>query len=908
MRPLIEEARFNGLLKRAAVLPLLLMAGLSLLLIGQIVFLLRASERVRHSDTVVAQAFAVYKLLLDEETGKRGYLLSHSPNFLEPYNNATTRIGPALTDLKNLVSDNPAQSAKVAAITEQAQQLGAVSQAQIAAQSPNSPTTATPTPDAYAMMLDGKKRMDGLRGLMDGFIGEEERLRNERDMTARTAAGASIITAILAALLGGGLLAYSSRRLLLNLARDYTEANHTVRSQAQAIKNREEWLSTTLRSVGEGVLTTDNRGNVTYLNTVAENLTGWTLRDALGRNVEEVFRLGSSRGRSGRSTVEHPVQAVLRDRKSLVQTGPEMVLVARNGTTIPVANSAVPLLVSGANGKEVALTGVVLAFRDVTESRAFEQELVRARDAAETASRTKSMFLANMSHELRTPLNAVIGYSEMLQEEAKEEGMEPWARDLQKINGAGKHLLALINDILDLSKIEAGKMELYLEDFEVASMLRDVEGTVQTLVAKKNNKLVVDVAGNVGVERADLTKVRQSLFNLLSNAAKFSENNEITLTVARQVGGEPDGGDTLTYAVRDRGIGMTQEQMTHLFEAFSQADASTTRKYGGTGLGLAITRRFCRMMGGDVTVDSAPGLGSTFTIRLPATVAEARPLVDETPVETPADPTPALADETGEWAVPVPTVLVIDDDPAARDLMRRFLTREGYKVEEAANGADGLRAAARVRPTAITLDVMMPGMDGWAVLQSLKADPDLCDTPVIMLTMVNDQNMGYALGATEYLTKPVDRARLTAVLERHRCHDPGGPSCRVLVVEDDDDTRELMRELLLKAGWTVDLAVNGREGLARVGQNRPALILLDLMMPEMDGFDFAVNLRKRSDWRDIPVVVVTAKDLTDDDRLRLNGYVEKVIQKTALSGEALMDEVRQLVEASATRGKEARNA
>jgi signal transduction histidine kinase/DNA-binding response OmpR family regulator len=519
--------------------------------------------------------------------------------------------------------------------------------------------------------------------------------------------------------------------------------------------------------------------------------------------------------------------------------------------------------------------------------------------ALEDASRHKSQFLANMSHELRTPLNAVIGYSEMLQEELEDLGQAELVPDVEKINAAGRHLLGLINDILDLSKIEAGKMELFLETVDVASLVKDVSTTVGPLIDKNGNTLVVDMADDIGEMEADATKLRQILFNLLGNAAKFTEGGRIELRVerreleSRDESAGPLSRSTLhaplvTFVVSDTGIGMTQEQVGRLFEAFSQAEASTTRRFGGTGLGLTLVRHFCRMMGGDVTVRSRPGHGSTFAVTLPVVASS------ETRVASDEEVDPQLATHNSQLATQ-PVVLVIDDDPTARDLLTRHLSSDGVRVVTAGSGEEGLRLARQIKPSAITLDVLMPGMDGWAVLAALKSDPETADLPVIVLTFLDDRDLGYSLGASEYLVKPVDRERVIAAVRKL---GPRRAERRALVVEDDPDTREMLRRTLEREGWAVEEAANGRRGLERVAAGPPDLILLDLLMPELDGFGFVERLRAETAWQQIPVLVVTAKDLTAEERQRLNGRVEQVLAKGAHSREELLARVRAGVRAS----------
>ena len=521
-----------------------------------------------------------------------------------------------------------------------------------------------------------------------------------------------------------------------------------------------------------------------------------------------------------------------------------------------------------------------------------------ARQEAEQANQAKSAFLANMSHELRTPMNAIIGYSEMLIEEASELQPDEFVPDLLKIKAAGKHLLGLINAVLDLSKIEAGKMTLYLEEFDLAEMLREVVATVQPLLAKNGNRLELDCPAGVGTVCADLTKVRQCLLNLLSNASKFTDHGCVSLRVNLVSDG---AAERLHIAVSDTGIGMTDEQMSRLFQSFSQADSSTTRRYGGTGLGLAISRQFARQMGGDITVTSEPGRGSTFTLELPRRVL---PDPDE-PAATLSSPSPSVQVTPRDSATPTPpiitrgTVLAIDDDADARELIRRFLLREGFRVELAADGAQGLELARRLRPDLITLDVMMPGMDGWAVLSNLKADPELALIPVVMMTMLDNRELGVALGAMDCLTKPVDWPKLELLLNRLT-----GParSGRVLVVEDDDANAELLGRLLKNGGWEVERAIHGRDALERIAAAPPGLILLDLNMPEMDGVSFLETLHRHPLAATIPVIVLTAQHLTPADQARLNGRVIEVINRGGTPDTSLLAQIDAIVRRPSSRG------
>jgi PAS domain S-box-containing protein len=554
-----------------------------------------------------------------------------------------------------------------------------------------------------------------------------------------------------------------------NTARKQVEAERMLLDQR--VRDQQFYTRSLIESNIDALITTDPRGIITDVNKQMEALTGCTRDELIGAPFKDYF--------TDPERAEAAIKLVLGESKV---TDYELTARARDGKETVVSYNATTF-----HDRDRKLQGVFAAARDVTERKRYEQSL-------EQANRAKSVFLANISHELRTPLNAILGYSEMLQEEAVERKLDEFGADLRKINGAGKHLLALINNILDLSKIEAGKMEMFLETFDVARMIDEVASTIRLMVKENANTLHIECAPDLGAMHADQIKVRQGLFNLLSNAAKFTHDGNITLNAGREI---MDGSEWIVFRVADTGIGLSPEQIVKLFQDFTQADPSTTRKFGGTGLGLALTRRFCQIMGGDVTVHSLPGKGSVFTIKLPAVVSEVKPEAAAEIAGAQVVGASPDGDGTERFASTESCVLVIDDDPVQRDFLDRFLSKEGFCVRTAAGGDAGLRLARQLRPVAITLDVMMPDMDGWSVLAALKTDAALCDIPVIMLTMVDDPERGFTLGAADYATKPVDRARLSNILKKYTCPHP---PCPVLMVEDDPATRELTRAILEKEG------------------------------------------------------------------------------------------------------------
>ena len=699
------------------------------------------------------------------------------------------------------------------------------------------------------------------------------RLKDEIGTLARTFEGMNSVLAVVG----------SAFTNMVGTLRELTqELEEKVEERTAELRESERRLKEIINFLPDATFVIDRDGKVVEWNRAIEEMTGIKAADIIGKGDYEYSIPFYGQRRQ-----------ILIDLTDLSpeEIGAKYGQVSRLGDSIRGLSQ-----ITGFQNKEVWFEGIATSLkdskgnkigaietvRDMTDYKRTQEELEKAKESAEAANQAKSTFLANMSHELRTPMNAIIGYSEMLMEEAEDLGQDEFSADLKKITSAGKHLLTLINDVLDFSKIEAGKIELYPESFDMAAMVHDVATTISPLVEKNSNTLKVSCPSDIGEMHADLTKVRQALFNLLSNACKFTRQGTVSLEVSR-LPGRNDNPDEIVFVVSDTGIGMSEEQTKKLFQAFTQADASTTRQFGGTGLGLVISRQFCRMMGGDITAESEPGKGSVFTIRLPANISSNSPEEQK---------------KTGSEAIVVPagpaadTILIIDDDPGTRDLLSRSLSGQGYVAVCASGGEEGLKLARQLHPDLIVLDVLMPGMDGWTVLTALKSDPDLADIPVVILSIFEDKDMGFTLGASDYLTKPLDRDRLLAIVGKHM-GDPKRES--VLVIEDDAGTRDMIARMLKKEGWKVSTAQNGLVGLQRAAENGPSLILLDLMMPEMDGFQFLEQLRTTKDLGAIPVVVVTAKDLTQADRERLDGGVKLIYQKGAYSREDLLGKLHKLI-------------
>ena len=662
-----------------------------------------------------------------------------------------------------------------------------------------------------------------------------------------------------------------------------------------------EGVSTLARSMANYAFVTSNSADVYELNSVLKDLLVAYGLEHSKQDITEIF------GETNKPFVSVALNQAKKHQQAqlkikLCKDDNDYIILLFTLSYMPTAKDDVIL----ASGQDVTkfnsqLDEMRLAMKNIeTTLDDKNKDLALARDRAMAASRAKSGFLANMSHELRTPLNAVIGYSEILIEDTADAGNEMWAADLKRIRNAGKHLLSLINDILDLSKIEAGKMGLNLEYFRVDSMIKDVIDTITPMAEKNNTQLSLIAKHDIGVMLSDITKVRQILFNLISNGIKFSENGEVIIDCRRET---EDDREQIVIEVEDTGIGMSPEDLEKLFEEFFQVDNSNAKKWSGTGLGLVISQRFCQMMGGSISVSSELGKGSKFTVKIPVNTAKipfedtkdgfiVGPKIDPRLVRFSGKP------EDVERRDKISRVLVIDDDPDVRDLMERYLSREGFEVMSASSGQEGIESIKEFDPDVITLDVLMPVMDGWSVLSELKKDPDTSKIPVIMLSMLDELDMSFALGASDYLLKPIKRDVLVDTVLKH-IRDK--ENATVLVVDDLEENRNMIARVLSSNKINTIVADNGVAALAKLEDQIPDLILLDLMMPEMDGFKFSEIVKRDERFCNIPIVVLTARELNEDDINRLSGKVERIYEKNQADFETMLIDLQKIVTSSVRR-------
>ncbi|MCK5719053.1 MAG: response regulator [Thiomargarita sp.] len=513
--------------------------------------------------------------------------------------------------------------------------------------------------------------------------------------------------------------------------------------------------------------------------------------------------------------------------------------------------------------------------QEIYKHKQTEIELRAAKEVAEQANIIKSQFLANMSHELRTPLNAIFGYSEILEEEAKELNEIECVSDAKKVQLAAKHLLGLINEVLDISKIEAGKMELFIEPVNIEELIDETASTIKPIIENQNNRFIINKPEYFANMQADVTKLRQMLLNLLSNAAKFTQQGKICFTIDYQTRTD---GEWVIFCVTDDGIGITDEEQEILFQPFVQADSSTTRRYGGTGLGLAITKRFSEMMGGTIRLFSEFGKGSIFTIYLPL-IAKPK-VVETTNLEN-------KIEITGTDNV----VLIIDDNINIRELLKEKLTQLNYAVAIAEDGTEGLIIAKKLYPDVIFLNTNLAGISSEEILAILKKHEKLSQIPVILISIKEDEEQSYAMGAIECIDEDIDLHSLSNILSNYQIDSNN----LIMVVDDDKITLARLEMLLKSEGWDVLTAMDGKLALELLEKYTPTIILLDLMMPEMDGLEFLNHIEKREKWHSIPIVALTAKKLTKQEYSHLNQYVESIFYKAHYKVEELVSQIQRLI-------------
>jgi PAS domain S-box-containing protein len=924
--------------------------------------------------------------LVDAETGQRGYLLTGDDAYLEPYREAIRNLDEVMGNLKNLTSDNPNQQKRVQVLQSLIETKLAELQRTIDLRKKEGLVSA----NQVVLGGQGKQWMDQIRTLLGEMKNEESNIRSIRTQEMKGA-----LTRNERTVTGGNLLSI----LLILVVFVLLLRQLSKRKQAEgALAKSEKWFSTTLASIGDAVIATDMNGAVTFLNPVAQSLTGWTLEEARGKSMDLVFDIVNA---ETRRPVENPVKKVFREGK-IVGLADHTVLLAKGGREFDIEDSAAPILtdtgegfgvvlvfrditkkkrtereterqkellqlivgsiadgvvVADSNGKfllfnaaaeqvlgigatdttpdqwsdrygsylpdgvtlyppnelplvramrgesvdaaevfirnakvpdgrllsitgrplraeDGALQGGVVVFHDITLQKRAQKALIQAKEVAERASKFKDQFLSTMSHELRTPLNAVLGFSDLLADERYGSLNDRQQRYVSHINTGGKHLLKLISDILDLSKIEAGRMELTYEDVVVESAFSEVLSALQPLAERKSQSLVQQVEPDLRVH-ADATRFKQVLVNLVGNAIKFTPEGGHIEIAARQMDQQ------VRVEVRDNGPGIPADEQQRIFEAFVRLTESGTATEG-TGLGLAITARLVELHGSKLRVESQPGAGTCFYFALPIVT-----VIREQLIQT---------NIAGPRAARAPRILIVEDNMATGELIQSQLASSGYETLRCDRPERAVDMAGEFQPDAITLDLLMKPVHGLEVLRQLKDDSRTSKIPVIVVTIADQPAVGSALGADEYLLKPVDKATLLAAVER--ClHSRGraAPTRAILVVEDDVSTREMIVELLTVHGYAVNTAGDGAEARASVARSLPELVILDLVLPKMSGFDLLAEWRANPRTAELSVFVLTSKDLSKEEEKYVREHAESLFRKQNSWREPLIKQLERVV-------------
>lgn len=683
----------------------------------------------------------------------------------------------------------------------------------------------------------------------------------------------------------------------------------------ETISETQTYLKNVLNNSADIIITTDTEGRIVEFNSGASRVLGYSKEEIIGKKAEDLWVRPDNR---------NEILKIL--EKEGYISNYETQLITKDGQIIDAS-----LTLSYIRNGDGKIHGTVGISKDITEKKKLERaieernlelhelnekleekvlertkDLEKANRALERSNRLKSQFIATMSHELRTPLNSILGFSELLMDEVFGTLTEKQKRYANNIYNSGSHLLQLINNILDIAKIESGKMELHYESFSVRQAISEVETVIKPLADKKNQNVAIAIGEKVSILKADKVKFKQVLYNLLSNAVKFTHEGGDVFLEAELIGGEnssyfaknpnisPGNENCLKISVTDTGIGIKKEDHEKIFSEFEQVDSSFSRRYEGTGLGLALTKKLVELHGGAISVESEQGKGSKFTIVIPlfdVTTFEKAPKIHAPEPAEPVYDVDLSKKRRGE----APLMLVVEDDPSTSELLTLYLAQGGYRIAHAYNGDTAINRIRELKPFAVLLDVMLPGKDGWEILQEMKSDPELKDIPVIISSVIDNRELGFTLGASDYLVKPVDRITLLKKLEELSfATKKGRRPVNILCIDDHDEVLELLASILEPAGYNVITANSGRQGIEKAIAYKPDLIILDLMMPEVDGFEAAQILKSNPSTMDIPILILTAKDLSMDDRLRLAGKIENFIQKSHFTKEDLLMHIRDL--------------